>query len=126
MRTWINLLAKYIIIVCALVSASESNMFQSHSIAEISGWAIIFIFCKDGCSSGILQVLLFSFVFQCSGCYNIGNQSQNSKSMVLMEVFVQFFSISVRYAISWIVNNLIKTTIILLNYYFSLWHPHFT
>ena len=126
MRTWINLLAKYIIIVCALVSASESNMFQSHSIAEISGWAIIFIFCRDGCSSGILQVLLFSFVFQCSGCYNIGNQSQNSKSMVLMEVFVQFFSISVRYAISWIVNNLIKTTIILLNYYFSLWHPHFT
>ena len=125
MRTWINLLAKYIIIVCALVSAAESNMFQSHFIAEISGWAIIFIFCKDGCSSGILQVLLFSFVFQCSGCYNIGNQSQNSKSMVLMEVFVQFFSISVRYAISWIV-NLIKTTVILLNYYFSLWHPHFT
>jgi len=68
MCTWVKLLAKYIIIVCALVSVSESNMFQSHSIAEIPSWAIIFILCKDGCSSGILQVLLFSFVFQCSGC----------------------------------------------------------
>ena len=68
MCTWVKLLPKYIIIVCELVSASESNILQSYSLAEIPGRAIIFILCKDGCSSGILQVLLFSFVFQCSGC----------------------------------------------------------